>query len=151
MIRDSSIKTRILLLDQLWKSQDYVAAHRYIAERIGNIATETTFVDVDEDSLNNASIKSVLEQSVDIDAIQTESINENYNNDAENLNERAEPLETGEENGSIGEDIDAAVFNYGKVLRRKTEKKGIQEQKRKQRRKEEKTEKKGCLKKTGLI
>ncbi len=80
MIRDSSIKTRILLLDQLWKSQDYVAAHRYIAERIGNIATETTFVDVDEDSLNNASIKSVLEQSVDIDAIQTESINENYNN-----------------------------------------------------------------------
>jgi hypothetical protein len=135
MIRDSSIKTRILLLDQLWKSQDYVAAHRYIAERIGNIATETTFVDVDEDSLNNASIKSVLEQSVDIDAIQTESINENYNNDAENLNERAEPLETGEENGSIGEDIDAAVFNYGKVLRRKTEKKGIQEQKRKQRRK----------------
>jgi len=44
------------------------------------------FVDVYEDSLNNASIESVLEQSVDNDAIQTESINKNFNNDAENLN-----------------------------------------------------------------
>jgi hypothetical protein len=83
---EESIKTRILLLNQFRKSHrqvylDYVAAHRDIAEKIGNIATETTFVDVDEDSLNNASIESVLEQSVDNDAIQTESINENYNND----------------------------------------------------------------------